>query len=272
MYNTIEVIALEIKNIEIKHFGKHGFYGAKNENLRHVKILPYLSIVQSVEGSYDITLGNGKAEKTGERGFFIAPAGVEQTIVHHVSPENKTMTCRWIFLDVVINKTISIDTLYQFPTVINDERKHILNAFFDRLFETDDIWENYGDCYKLMKYLVQAANEAPNEIHKDVQRTISFMREHYSEEIRIVALAEAAGMSESNFYAIFKKYTGTSPIAYLNNYRLSVAADRIIETKSSVSEIAYSVGINDPLYFSKLFKRTYGTSPKEYRQIHQKDL
>ena len=270
MYNTIEVIALEIKNIEIKHFGKHGFSGAKNENLRHVKILPYLSIVQSVEGSYDITLGNGATQKTGEGGFFIAPAGVEQTIVHHVSPENKTMTCRWIFLDVVINKTISIDTLYQFPTVINDEQKHILNAFFDRLFETDDIWENYGDCYKLMKYLVQMAKKASNEIHPDVQRAIAFMKEHYTEEIRITSLADMAGTSESNFYAIFKKATGTSPIAYLNNYRLSVAAERLIETESSVSEIAYSVGINDPLYFSKLFKRTYGTSPKEYRRIHRK--
>ena len=270
MYNTIEVMILEIKNIAIKHFRKHGFSGAKNENLKHVKILPYLSIVQSVEGSYDITLGNGKTEKTGDGGFFIAPAGVEQTIVHHVNPESKTMTCRWIFLAVAINKTIPIDTLYRFPTVISDERKYILDAFFDRLFETDDMWENYGDCYKLMKYLAQTAKEAPNEIHKDVQRAIAFMREHYHEEIRITSLADTAGTSESNLYAIFKKTTGTSPIAYLNNYRLSIAAEKLIETDSAVSEIAYAVGINDPLYFSKLFKRTYGTSPKEYRQIHRK--
>ena len=96
------------------------------------------------------------------------------------------------------------------------------------------------------------------------------MMEHYTEEIRITSLADMAGTSESNFYAIFKKATGTSPIAYLNNYRLSVAAERLIETERSVSEIAYAVGINDPLYFSKLFKRTYGTSPKEYRRIHRK--
>ena len=60
MYNTIEVIRLEIKSIEIKYFRKHGFSNVQNENHRDVKILPYLSVVQSVEGSYDIALGGGK--------------------------------------------------------------------------------------------------------------------------------------------------------------------------------------------------------------------
>ena len=83
-------------------------------------------------------------------------------------------------------------------------------------------------------------------------------------------LAGISNMSESNFYAAFKKQMAISPIAYLNNYRLSIAADRLTDTSDTVSEISYSVGISDPLYFSKLFKKTYGMTPKEYRIMYQK--
>ena len=90
MYNTTEVMVLEIKNADIKYFRKYGFYNAQNENQQHVKILPYLSIVQSVEGSYDIALGDGVKHQTGEGGFFIAPAGVQQRIVH----QHRIPNCR----------------------------------------------------------------------------------------------------------------------------------------------------------------------------------
>ena len=73
MYNTIEVMILEITSVQIKFLKKGGFYAVKNENIKHKKVLPYLSIVQSMEGSYDIALGNEKAFQTGDGGFFIAP-------------------------------------------------------------------------------------------------------------------------------------------------------------------------------------------------------
>ena len=53
---------------------------------------------------------------------------------------------------------------------------------------------------------------------------------------------------------------GISPIAYLNNYRMSVAADRLVDTSDTVSEISYLVGIQDPLYFSKFFKKYMGVN------------
>jgi len=76
-------------------------------------------------------------------------------------------------------------------------------------------------------------------------------------------------MSESNFFTVFKKVLGNSPISYLNHYRLSIAADRLIETSQAINEIGYSVGFNDALYFSKLFKKTYGSTPKEYRATYK---
>ena len=272
MYNTInmEVIALEIMNANIKFFYKSGFYSLYTENVKHVKVLPYLSIVQSLEGSYDIALGNSEQKQTGDGGFFIAPAGVEQTIVHHTNKKSGKMTCRWIFIDVEINKAVPLDSLYQFPVVVKDNRKNELNILFDRIFATNDIWENYSNCYKLLGYLLQIATPIKNEMHQGIQRTLAYIKEHYAEQITISSLANISNMSESNLYAAFRKHIGNSPIAYLNHYRLSIAADKLTQTNMAVNEISYSVGINDPLYFSKLFKKLYGMTPKEYRFVYMK--
>ena len=269
MYNTIEVMILEITSVQIKFLKKGGFYAVKNENIKHKKVLPYLSIVQSMEGSYDIALGNEKAFQTGDGGFFIAPSNTQQTIVHHVNKKSGKMSARWMFIDVEINKSFPMDTLYQFPVVVNGKLKNELNTIFDRIFETDDIWQNYSDCYALIGHLVRIAAPITNKGGSGIQVAVAYINEHYRDEIAVKALATLANMSESNFYAVFKKQMGISPIAYLNNYRMSVAADRLTDTSDTVSEISYSVGINDPLYFSKLFKKTYGMAPKEYRFTYQ---
>jgi len=269
MYNTIEVMVLEIASAQIKILKKGGFYSVSNENVTHVKILPYLSVVQSVEGSYDITLGKGEQKQTGEGGFFIAPGGVQQRIVHHVNKKSGKMSAHWIFIDIEINKSFSLDTLYRFPVVVNNDSKKELNLLFDRIFETNDIWKNYSDCYALIGCLLKIAKPIPDQMQSGVQEAVTYINENFRNKITITELANAVNMSESNFYAVFKKQMGVSPIAYLNNYRLSVAAGRLTDTSDMVNEICYSVGINDPLYFSKLFKKVYGMAPKEYRITYQ---
>ena len=269
MYNTIEVMTLKITSAQINVLKKEGFHSVSNENVKHTKVLPYLSIVQSVEGSYDIALGQGDTLQTGDGGFFIAPSNIQQTIVHHVNRESGKMSARWIFIDVEINKLFPIDRLYRFPVVVNDDLKNEMNTLFDRIFETDDIWQNYSDCYALIGHLIKIATPITAKQDRGIQVAVAYINENYMDEITVKSLAHLANMSESNFYAAFKKQMGISPIAYLNNYKLSVAAGMLTNTSDTVSEISYSVGISNPLYFSKLFKKTYGVAPKEYRSVYK---
>ena len=268
MYNTIEVIFLDIKSAEIKFFKTAGFNSVSNDNLHHIKVLPFLSIVQSVEGSYDITLGNAKTMQTGDGGFFIAPSGVQQSIVHHVNKKTGKMTCRWLFIDVEINKAYKLDTLYKFPTVLDESTKGKMNDLFDILFSADDFWEKHSCCYKILGLLLQSSEYSQNKIDPKMQDAIEYIMKNYTQTISVNDLAKTANMSESNFYAAFKKVFDCSPISYLNHYRLSLAAELLKGTTDTVSEIGYKVGISDPLYFSKLFKKTHGISPKEYRTLH----
>ena len=261
---------MEIQSAQIKFLKKGGFYDACNEGVRHIKVLPYLSVVQSLEGSYEISLGNGTPQRTGEGGFFIAPSHVQQTIVHHVNRQSGHMSARWIFVDVEINRRSSLDALYQFPVVAQEELKKELQPLFDRLFEANDVWQNYSDCYAVLGRLLKTAVPISDFTHGGIREAVAYMKTGFTQEITVRELSHIAKMSESNFYVAFRKQMGISPIAYLNHYRMSLAADRLIDTSDTVSEIGYAVGIRDPLYFSKMFKKTYGLRPKAYRAMYRK--
>jgi len=81
-------------------------------------------------------------------------------------------------------------------------------------------------------------------------------------------MADVIKISESNLYAVFKKATGSSPVKYLNQYRLSIACELLQKTDYSIKEIAEKVGIPDQFYFSKLFKSKCSISPQQYRQTN----
>jgi AraC-like DNA-binding protein len=119
-----------------------------------------------------------------------------------------------------------------------------------------------------MGLLLQTASPVPPGANKGGWRAVEYIRGHYKEPVTVADLANAAAMSPSNLYAVFKKELGCSPIAFLNRYRMSLAAQRLCETDEAVCEIGYGVGVMDPLYFSKLFKQTFGTSPRDYREMH----
>ncbi|MBQ5820112.1 MAG: helix-turn-helix transcriptional regulator [Clostridia bacterium] len=256
---------MKITDAKIEYFKKGCLFSETWEGVKHVKTLPYLSVVQSVVGSYSIALDRAPAEDTGSGGFFIAPSGACQTIVHHLDPETRRMSCRWVFLSMDVNGGVPIDSLYRFPSVLTGESAAELNRLFDLLFSTDDLWENYACCYRMMGLLLTLAEPIEKSGSQCLQNSVSYMLRNLALPMSVSDLAVAANMSESNYYAAFRKRYGRSPMSYLNHVRLSLATDRLLQTDDAIGEIADSVGIPDSLYFSKLFKKHFGVSPREYR-------
>ena len=257
-----------MNSFELNYFSISGFNHIYNEEEKHIKVLPYLSIVQATEGSYEISLENNKLELVEEGGFFIAPAGVKQTIIHHINNATCKMSARWLFIDVSVNRSHKIDHLYKFPLVITSELKQKLNDLFNELFIAQNELKKYACCYNILDFITLNATPTSKKIAPSIQQAMTYLIEHYNTNVTIKKLAHIANMSESNFYLVFKKQYGCSPISYLNHYRLSIAANMILNDNKNISEISYSVGINDPLYFSKLFKKTFGISPRDYKQTY----
>ena len=80
-------------------------------------------------------------------------------------------------------------------------------------------------------------------------------------------------MSTSWFIRNFKQYTGTSPMQYILAIRIHNAEVLLQNEHYNITEISNIVGYDNPLYFSRIFKKIKGLSPSEYRKnIHQKHV
>lgn len=98
-----------------------------------------------------------------------------------------------------------------------------------------------------------------------IEQTMSQMREDVSKPQPLNFYAKKAGYSTSQFSHLFRQHTGTSPINYLNELRIQRAAEFLNNTDWSIKRIAYELGFEDPLYFSRNFRKCVGLSPKAYR-------
>lgn len=108
-----------------------------------------------------------------------------------------------------------------------------------------------------------------NVIEKDMcMATVkNYMDKHYKEPIQISDLAQLSGMSISVFYRQFKNYFGVTPLQYITNKKVDEAKKLLLSTPLKIYDISYTVGYTDSYYFSRIFKRTVGISPQQFKEL-----
>jgi AraC family transcriptional regulator of arabinose operon len=105
--------------------------------------------------------------------------------------------------------------------------------------------------------------------HYRISRSIAYMKQHLDEPLRLDALAGVANLSRSQYTALFKEQTGYAPIDYFIRLKMHRACQLLDTTQSSVKVIAASLGYEDPLYFSRMFRAVNETSPIAYRRMRK---
>lgn len=111
--------------------------------------------------------------------------------------------------------------------------------------------------------LEKASEEAPSS--NRIAYILNFIRENISSKLSIEQLSKKACMSESHFYRVFKNELGLSPVEYINNERVKLAARLLRNPEKRIREVYLECGFNSPSYFTRLFKRKHTLSPKEYQ-------
>ena len=103
-------------------------------------------------------------------------------------------------------------------------------------------------------------------IQDEMELARRYFTEHYNEEINIEEYAKSRGMSISWFLRNFKQLTAKSPMQYVLSIRINNAVSLLEGTNYNINEISSIVGYDNPLYFSRIFKKQKGVSPSDYRK------
>ncbi|MEY8445689.1 response regulator transcription factor [Enterococcus ratti] len=101
---------------------------------------------------------------------------------------------------------------------------------------------------------------------KNVERVIEILHEHYTEPLTLKEVSESLHLNVMYLGQLFKKETKKSFSVYLNHLRIDQAKWLLLHSNRNINEISREIGYNNTTYFSKLFKKIVGKSPKEYRE------
>lgn len=95
-----------------------------------------------------------------------------------------------------------------------------------------------------------------------IRKAMAWIREHYTEQISIEAMAAVAGMSESVFHRRFKAVTAVSPLQYQKHIRLQEARRRMVARQADAASVSHEVGYKSISQFSREYKRLFGAPPR----------
>ncbi|MFI3172100.1 MAG: AraC family transcriptional regulator [Eubacteriales bacterium] len=109
--------------------------------------------------------------------------------------------------------------------------------------------------------------ELGNEVMTKMVRNLELeMQRNFAEETQIQEYATKYNISVSWLIREFKQHRGVTPKAYITDIRVKRAKDLLMNSTLNINEISILVGYETPLYFSRIFKKKVGVSPKEYRK------
>lgn len=113
-----------------------------------------------------------------------------------------------------------------------------------------------------------AGGSSAPQSSKAVVLVKEYIYEHYREDLTLTDAAGRVHLNQNYLSSLFKKETGLTFVAYLQNYRIEQAKKLLRETTMRVSKLPAEVGYSDARHFAKLFKKITGLTPSEYRKLH----
>lgn len=140
-------------------------------------------------------------------------------------------------------------------------------AVLRRIWDTLDLDAMFSQLEAQILQLQQRPAAAQSSVH--VKKAKDYIHAHLHQPIQVSAVAQAIHVSPNYLGKVFQSETGTYLTDYINRVKMERAKELLSERRYNVAEVAAQVGIPDQRYFSKLFKRHCGTTPRDYLQSLQ---
>jgi len=201
------------------------------------------------------------------------------------SKENPIIAYNLIVDVKIIDSTLSDEKLGTIPTdilrepfkLLKDEQqylKNILEGMHSECINRDIGYKEklYADFLRVLVYMGRYNNKVETgDVHKDsndpIFNVVSYLDEHYTEDITLVKLSEISNYNSSYLSRRFKQVVGVSIIEYIHKTRVNRACIYLRESNKSFVEIAFNVGYENENYFRRVFKNIVGKNPNDYRKV-----
>ncbi|MBP1754183.1 MAG: AraC family transcriptional regulator [Firmicutes bacterium] len=165
------------------------------------------------------------------------------------------------------------------PVIDCGKYKHQIDTYFRMLLtESSSQIQYYQQITKSLLIaiivmtlrMLSIGGNGQEEMSVNCQKVRDYLDKNYTEAITLESLSEMVYVSKCYLSHMFKEQTGVSPIKYLTQKRIESACGLLRDTDMSVKEISRTVGYENPLYFSQVFKNVINVSPLDYRNNHRK--
>jgi AraC-like DNA-binding protein len=177
-----------------------------------------------------------------------------------------------IYLDKLIDETGVNQRWRKLPSA------HLVNLFHDiyHAHETSNLETIFLKSFEMLIYISQNYKEGciehidtdffPAYQVKNAKGIHAYVTRHYMENISFELLAKKRRINYSIFNKIFKEMYGDTPYQYLKKLRMNAAAQKLLESNMSITDIASMVGYTNPSKFSRAFKTVMGVLPHKFRK------
>lgn len=210
-------------------------------------------------------------------GFLICP----NVITYYEADQHTPWTYAWVgFHGLKAESYLKQANLsYDNPIFTYTTDDFIANCFF-KMLESQKLIKGgefrfLGWLYMFFSQLIECCeystsfpSQKRNRKELYVEQAVKFIERNYSRKIHIADLAHHIGLDRSYVYSIFKEILHLSPQEFLIHFRMNKACELMKNFDLTIGDISRSVGYEDPLLFSKIFKKINDVSPQKYRNNH----
>jgi AraC-like DNA-binding protein len=240
------------------HFLYAGRYVAQENATHPTRTLDNTVILLGIQGQCSIAQ-EGRTYLLQPDHYLILPAGVRHVGTEPVTPGQSHFWCHFHMPEGTTELPI-------YGRLQNPDRLHILfHQMIDTVHTSPDAGDICGSYVRILLWEL-ARNEHIHLPHRPSARAIEYVRSHADLPLSPSQVADALGYSGDYLTDLLKQDTGHTLTQTIHKTKMQRACNLLFNSDLPVYAIADSCGISDVKYFTRLFHRTYGVSPSEYRK------